>query len=709
MKRGMKWQATGWAMVLAMGSGSGFAQVLSGRLRTTFETVRDDNETLEVLEQNYQFQWRMPVTNALTYSIRLRYVDTDTNEDFSSLSEDGSQSLLEPTVEIDLRTPVWDLSTGFRYTEERQKSGETNNRETRGDWFSRLNWRPVGLPILSILYDTTRFRSNNDTVNMDEDRLFADASYSAGPVRLSYNLEDRGLTDHSIGFEKDSTLQVLNADYQGRSRSGKFSLGAGLLVQDERTTEVSGSPVDVARRITATAGLFAVDTTPLLGTLPPQAGLIDGDTLAPTPVTLGGTVSGGGTQRNIGLDLDVAETIDGMEIWVEVPLPPRTVDRFSWALYVSDNNLDWSLAASAVRFTFNDIFNRFELSFSPVTFRFIKVVNTGFDPTFGPVSATEAVATSTSRLVGRSRRRDRTRNGSLTLSYTPGPRWNISSSSFFGTDREDRPGQTTGEDRLDQSVSVFYRPAEHLSTTALVRRRLRNRTETADEDDMAVVLGVSATPYETLDLALSYERRREKEDSRPDLDVNAWHLRSGAQLLEDLNVSLDLGYSNTFDFDLGQRTRARSARLMLFTRPRPELIFSSDYLVDQVQVRGTGVAGTGRRDQTLWTNRLLFRPNAMVNLSAELRYEDFPSGSGVAKAINLDWLPFPDGAVQWSFSYLTNAQAVFGGRRDQFRSLLRWQVRSGVLFDVNYFRDTFRDTGQDLVTRTLSTVLEIRF
>ena len=699
------------AVVLALTAAAApaTAKDLRGRFRVTTQTVDSDRGTSDILDQNYQISFRMPVTGRFSYRIVARYEDSDTDDDFSGISFESGRSLAEPLVEIAWTTPVWDFSTGVRYTVQRRRAGDQRERKQQTDWFSRLNWAPMGLPSLSVLYDRIRRRDDAETLSEDDGRLLATLAQIVGPVRWALDFQRRTRDDNLVGLERDDRKYILNADYQDRFASNRVSLKTGVLLHRERLVANALTAVDLERDVVPVAGLFAIDTTPLIDPLPPEPGLVDGDTASPTAVNIGGTAAGGGTDRNIGLDFDQDAPIDGIQVWVDGTLPPISVSRFSWALYTSGDNLNWTLVDPFVPFTFDDVFNRFELRFNQVAARFVKVVDTNHDPGLGSVFVTEMTAVTTESLIGEDRRLLTVRNASATVSYTPTTRWDFGSSTFVGSNRTDEEAGITGEDRLDQSLSALYRPPAKISTSALVRWRVRDRDLGQDEDDFSWTVGVASTPVQNLDLALSYSPRQENEDGREDLEVRSWQFRTAAQLLADLNVSLDLGVNNTLDFEREQQTRKRTARVLLFTRPRRDFTFSSDLLLDRSTFRGPLVIGDGRSDQTTWTNRFVYRPSSAVNLVAEIRYEDLPVGSGVAKRINLDWLPFPGGSLQFSVSYLTDSQAVVGGGRDQLRSTVRWDVRRGVILEVNYFRTERGDGGLDLETETLSALLEIRF
>ncbi len=88
-------------------------------------------------------------------------------------------------------------------------------------------------------------------------------------------------------------------------------------------------------------------------------------------------------RRQIGLDFLIPTEVNQLLVWVDRELTSTVVSSFSWQVFTSDDNLNWvgPIVPSSVGFgTFE---NRFEINFSSVTTRYIKVVTTPLLP--GPL------------------------------------------------------------------------------------------------------------------------------------------------------------------------------------------------------------------------------------------------------------------------------------------------------------------------------------
>ena len=139
-------------------------------------------------------------------------------------------------------------------------------------------------------------------------------------------------------------------------------------------------------RVPPSQGLGAIDPTPDQGPLPPVAGLIDGNTVTPVVPPL--SIGAGDTDRNIGVDLGVRrDALAAIYIYTD-RISSATVQ---WTVWLSDDNLTWSDAETqGARSTFDPSLLRYEIEFTEVAARFIKVVNSGTNAIPG-VMVTEMV------------------------------------------------------------------------------------------------------------------------------------------------------------------------------------------------------------------------------------------------------------------------------------------------------------------------------
>ncbi len=124
------------------------------------------------------------------------------------------------------------------------------------------------------------------------------------------------------------------------------------------------------------AGLAGINDTPQLGALGANTTLIDGNTAVSTGINIGQLLSQTGDiqQRNLGLDFGTQATVSTIYVWVDRPLPSVVANSFSWDIYTSSDNQNWLFAQTVFPSNFGQFDNRFEIYFSAVNARYVKVV-----------------------------------------------------------------------------------------------------------------------------------------------------------------------------------------------------------------------------------------------------------------------------------------------------------------------------------------------
>ena len=87
-----------------------------------------------------------------------------------------------------------------------------------------------------------------------------------------------------------------------------------------------------------------VSDTPSQVVLPPNAILIDGNLASGGGVDLGLPSPGGDARpRNLGLDFFNATEVNTLFVWVDRELPLDIANSFSWEIYTSEDNRNWTL------------------------------------------------------------------------------------------------------------------------------------------------------------------------------------------------------------------------------------------------------------------------------------------------------------------------------------------------------------------------------
>ena len=82
----------------------------------------------------------------------------------------------------------------------------------------------------------------------------------------------------------------------------------------------------------------------------------------------------------MGLDFLVATEINTLFVWVDRDVA-QVADAFSWRIYTSDDNQNWDLRQTVSPAIYSPTFNRFEIRFTNVNARYVKVVTAPLSPT----------------------------------------------------------------------------------------------------------------------------------------------------------------------------------------------------------------------------------------------------------------------------------------------------------------------------------------
>ncbi|MEW5807351.1 MAG: hypothetical protein AB1756_08410 [Acidobacteriota bacterium] len=679
----------------------GLAQDLSGRFRFLYQSFDEDGKDYYAFTQSYNLRFNQQVNPLIAYLISVRYEAGKISE---TPETPGSENrLLEPRLEVILSNEIFDLTAGYRYT--KTERGETID-QGRENIYSRLFLHRENFPAASLQFDRINVddRIQNDT---NETRLLANASYDIRDFSIFYNFEKKVDETKNVNFKRDGNLNSVNIQYQRSFFEEKLNVTGGYFISDNRIKTKSriGVPFYVEKK--PKKGLFSTDDTPLTGSLSEQASLIDRDTVSSTGIEIGGTIHGGGINRNIGLEYDPPQRIDTFFLFVSAAISPLSEDDFSWDIYTSDDNLNWVRVIASVPFAFNYTLNRFEFSFSALQPRFVKLVNTGYSVNEGPIAVTELQAYTTEVLVGRWKEEEKIQNINLNANWTPNERYSLTYGSFISNSDIEREHELSEYNLRDNNLTFFFRPVSSFSTTTGYSLVERKGNFQQDERDTNYFMTLNANFLEAIDLSLGWRNRSVERQAQPGLDVESYLFRVASQLYRDLNASLDIGYVDQKDFQSDIRVKTKSLRFSFYTRPREEIILSSDFTREFI----TQIDMSGMESDWSQTNLgfdCTFRPSSLLNFYARLLYQDLITISGWSKIYKMDWLPFPGGSIQLSMSYEKDVRELSGEIRDQARGSVRWNLRRNAYLDLSYYLINLRNEI-DKRNKVLTALLEIKF
>ena len=375
------------AVLLLQGSAS--AELLSGSVE--WFTQNGDSKTTDVsglttdvktrtFLQRYMVNVNIQPTPKLFLQGGVWVEDQTANSESNASSTKLERTLLMPAVTLRLADPFVNAGVGYDRRDEMLESGGLVTRMYRDSSHAHLGLRPEGLPTLDLQYvATSRYDRDHKTLDLDEDVFQLSSMYRpVKSVQINYAASLSDQQDHLTASDTKSLTQTARVGYVDRFFDDRWLLAAHyyLTAQDidsRRGTTVGGG---VRVQLFPVVGLSSINDAPQLGALTPNPALINGDLLTSSGVNIGQALSLGGDvqRRNVGVDFGIQTAVSTLYVWVDRPLPAVVANSFLWDVYTSPDNLNWFLAQTVFPANFGQFDNRFEISFSAVSARYVKVV-----------------------------------------------------------------------------------------------------------------------------------------------------------------------------------------------------------------------------------------------------------------------------------------------------------------------------------------------
>jgi hypothetical protein len=690
----------GWVTLVALLAGlpaGAAAQDLNGRVRETYQSVRGEGSEDESVLHNYEIHFRNRVTQEVFWQARLRALISDFDRAETAVAAEDTV-LLEPFAQVVYEGPVWQLSGGGRVTRlsawHEAPGFETRRRR---DLFGRLGWGGERRPRVDWLLQRIELQENRlDTIT--DGRSLLTLTHAGGDGSTSFGLENRFFEDHRTDFTRDSIQATWNTELRRTLAGGRVTVGGQALLVEGRVAEEAPQSILVDVVIPARAGLAAIDSTPLSGTLAPAPALIDGNLESPAFDLSTEFV-------NLGVDFGFPKTVDTLFVYLERRLLPGNDADYFWDVYRSDDGEFWTLTTASASTRFDELTNRFEIRFAPFETRYVKAVNTRFSRDEPPIAATEIEAVARENRVGRAERDQSRRSGNVLVSWQARPDLDVDLSTFASRRGDRSDGVAAVEEDVNTTLATTLRRG--LLTSAL-RLQAINRATTLGrpERDRIVTLSFAAAPLPTLDLSLVGAHRT--NSSLGDLLVRAdtVNLRIAARFLSATEAVLDLGYLRQEDGAIDRLLTRRGAQLAWVTTLRPGLVLTNTWIAERYVF--SGAASFPDRTDLDLRSRISYRPTRVLGAAFEYFHQDIAGLSGGSTLYDLDWLPFPGGALQLQFTVIRDRRSLTGSRRDETRLGARWTLNPKTRLDLAHAR--VRSGGPPGETQDQFTVfLEYRF
>jgi hypothetical protein len=544
----------------------------------------------------------------------------------------------------------------------------------------------VELPIVNFSYTWINSFDSPETTDQIAKTLRADTLYEGlGGFTFQYSYTNEEIDERKRDFETLFQSHDGRIYYSRLLSGGKLGAVLGYRIR-YNTNEFSGTGSGTVPLIRA-AGLFSIDDTPADGpALQSLPSLIDGNLSASTGINIG--LNGDRTTlTNMGLDFGFPTKMDTLFLWVDRSLPAAVSDSFSWEIYVSPDNTDastWTLHATVFPAPFGTFQNRFEISFPPVTTRFIKVVTRPLSPAvIGSAGFQDIFVTELEGFITVSGETDRITQTEQT--NTCDLRWRPRDDTTFGYNffyrlRETDPS-TERDSLLTNSISANHIFNRVFSGSLRLLREDR-KEEGEDREAYTFNAALRGDYLETFRQTLTYRSDYTSTEGSKDRE-NSLFLRNRADLYKGWSAFLDTGY-NWNRFPEGRRENSLFMRVGTDMIPNEVITLNLIYSVNLLERTQEGVESSATNQ--LFDVDLLIVPLRTLSLFAGLTFIDEFGSSRSFQSYSANWSPFPDGTLQFFFNYIEELRSAedLETRERSINPGLRWDVTRNAFLETSY-------------------------
>lgn len=621
--------------------------------------------------------------------------DIDGSETNSTISRNRPFFLLRST------SPIFSPGVGYFRREDRSRTaGLTDLKLINNEWDGYLGWNPDGGPRTQFQY------VRSDT--FDSNRTYQDTTKDFGSVVSNYSYKNLGLyyqgsyLDTNDKLNEVDTRQVTQggrASYAGSFIDKRLSLDATYNVtHQDLTTLASGKGGEVAIPVTAYAGLSALSDTPVTAALTQNPLLIDGNLTAGAGVDLGLPVPPADSQaRNIGVDFLNPAKVNRFLVWVDHDLPVEVTNSFSWDIYSSIDNVVWRQETTVAVAPFGPFETRFQIDFPAITARYIKVVvrplsaavaNSSLYPHIlvtevqpfmvQPPGDARSTLTQTTQIV----------NTDVRFRILDAPALYYEGSYFYN-------GQTTfgaHTDTLSNGLSANHSFHRIFSAFGRIAREQGSEPEgyrTATVTNATLTMA----PMPTLRTSLLWNGMDEEIGGIP-RSRNGFFVQNSAQPYQGVNLQAGIGWSATTELT-GAGSHDRLVNLSGTVVPRQHVSLTFNYDDTSSDRTGPYTGAPHFHTQRVYA-ALAVDPTRTLHLVVG---EEVVTVTGQQTMTTLDlsanWSPFPDGALQFMFSYNDALRPLEFGRDKDTLAAVRWNLSRRSYIDV-----TYQKTRSDFILQT---------
>jgi hypothetical protein len=665
------------------------------------------------LSQSYNLTLDKTIYPNLRLSTYGIYQQTDASSENNGVAFDSTTAKIRPYISLSLRTPLYFAEAAYSRNDEKLKTNGSSPVTTVRDLtLGTIYWRPDRFPDfkfqVSREHNYDRNRSIVDTVT---DTYQVTSNYR--PVEPLWLYYSGSLRDSDMKVSETRTKETTHngrANYSNSWWRRRITLGMDYNIRkQEIDTETTGAG-EVGLPVFPFSGLSALSDTPENVPLVSNAALVDGTLTAGTGLNLGLPPPGGDARpRNMGLDFLIATEINTLYVWVDREVT-QVADAFSWRIYTSDDNLNWTLRQTVSPAFYNTTFNRFEIRFTNVNARYVKAVASPLTPaipfsSFYPIILVTELQSELRRPASEvaGTQRSTFQTGSVDFRALLLDSINLTYEFAYLFTNKD-PGDSIYA--ISNGLSFFRQFNKVFSG------RGRVAYETAEDrqgnrETKLYTASVTAVPTQTFFQSLTFSGKDESLAGKKNSEMS-FLLYNVAKLYEGIDANLSGGITFQKE-EAGRENKATQANGGVTFVPNRKVTFSLLYNGSKSVASGGNLA----EETTTYTRSgeadLSFTPVQTVYLFGSYRVEKSTAlPSRTIMNYSLNWSPFPDGTLHFTFYYNETVRSDDTKERSIVPSL-RWYFMPRSYMEISYQNSKTEAPAQDTTTDVYSGTVRVSF
>ena len=514
---------------------------LFGNWKAYFQGQDDDDteDGLVQFRQLYNTSWTPMLTRNMSFDANIGYSN-------NWVKDLGDREIINPSLQFNVKNDLFSLGmngdllkNNISFREDREISSWNANLSS--SWTNFL-WPELTLRMGQRFEETSGYG-----VRLEDDSAYSyvgtSVTWQGYRLKLFYDYNRSRLDEDNIlgATQQDIEGHLGKLEYGDVFFSNRVSLNFSQLIYDNNT-EFSSNGEASLLQVPVVSAHSGVDVSPVVGGLPINQALIDGNRTVPAvsiqlqqPVNLALR-----TNFNIVDRLYVYTTRDDKLI-------VANTSAVTWALYTSSDGFSWQLIQNNVPSSFNNTDFRFEIATGAIRAEYIKLVVTGWMPALDiDVTEMEAFRFLTGDTAGNYDRSSRNYKTELYLGVIPLDRTRFNYT--FSWDRTENTGTEASEvQQLIQSARLNWDYSQYLAPSIGFNNvnNKNDRPGAIDTETRSYDLQIRSTPLPTVDLSFASSWQEYFENEERERSSNNVSLTAIAALYPDLSSEMTVGYNNS--------------------------------------------------------------------------------------------------------------------------------------------------------------------